>query len=533
MNLHAPAVELQTSWGLLADSFVQQGDTIVYGIGAPQLELLPGLSVSALGQQIVIPAGGHSVQFSWPPVPGATGAEVTAAALRISPVPTQRSIGELSIKQSGLHYEVTTANRRIRALKLSDLKFTAPGADDQTTLTSTSGLPGGWRLVVTLPDGNGGWLPPSHSVPSVGAQGMIPATLTGASFSNGVLTLPDVVASKLRLTLAEGGTPDDFSPQSFTLGKVEGTETVSVTDLQVEAPDGLVVAAFPGDLPLGRPPIDIDVRVPLQTAMETAIAAGASPDVTFTIRGSGTISLVVIAADGALLREVPGVVRTMVEGEPLAPPLDGPFPTEVATLATGDLTVRYEGVRLLETVTDAVPPTPGGLTGEVVMETPVYREFPPQGLDGRHIHRIGIIGRAPEATEVHVQFVRAVSGQGIGAPGVLQLAASTEITTHWVDLPEHEPIAEPVALAVRAASGRFFWVVQGHPLARIAIFDPEYEPRPVTFGGLPLSLTAGEMQTHLPGHAFAPQSFAGQSPVIASDLFLTIDIGDLVLRYAR
>ncbi len=532
-NLSLIPVEMQTSWGMLADSFVQQDDTVVFGIGTPQIDLIHDLGYYTLGQQITIPAGGHPVRFNWPPVPGATGAEVTAAAIRISPVATQHSIGELTIKQTGSHYEVTTGSKRIRTLKLTNLKFTAPGADEQTTLQNTSDLPGGWRLVVSLPDGNGGWLPPSHSVPSVGSQGMIPATLTGATFANRVLTLPDIVTPKIRLTLAEGGTPDDFSPQSFTLAKVEGTETLGVKDLLVEAPDGVTLAAFPGDLPLGRPPLDIDLRVPLETAMETALAAGAAPDVTFTIRGSGTIRLVVIAADGSLLREVPGVTRTVIEGDPLTPALSGPFPTESATATTADLTVRYEGVRLLETVTDPVPAVQGGLIGEVVMESPVRREFPPQGLDGRAVRRIGVVGRAPEAAEVHVQLVRAVSGAAIGAPGVLEVAPSTEVTTHWVDLPEHTPITEPVALSVRAVSGRFFWVVQGHPLARIAIFDPDYEPRPVTLGGVPLSLIPGEMQTHLPGYAFAPMAFAGQSPTLLSDLFLTVDIGDLVLRYAR
>src|SRR5690606_27588311 len=140
-------------------------------------------------------------------VEGATRAEVTQAGLRLTPVTSQRPLGVLSTKVNGNHYEVTTGGKRIYSLKLNNLKFMPPGADSEITIRSRNDLPSGFRLVVTLPNPQGGWLPPAHAVPPVGSQGMVPQTLTGATFENSVLRLPDVPASRIRLTIASGSTP--------------------------------------------------------------------------------------------------------------------------------------------------------------------------------------------------------------------------------------------------------------------------------------------------------------------------------------
>src|SRR5690606_13338701 len=97
----------------------------------------------------------------------------------------------------------------------------------------------------------------------------------------------------------------------------------------------------------------------------------------------------------------------------------------------------------------------------------VRREFPPQALAGRVVRRVGLMGRAPVATELHAQLVQAISGEPVGPPGVLRLEPSTRLETHWVELPPHPPITEAVTLSVRAASGRFLWAALTHPLARV------------------------------------------------------------------
>jgi hypothetical protein len=195
--------------------------------------------------------------------------------------------------------------------------------------------------------------------------------------------------------------------------------------------------------------------------------------------------------------------------------------------------VRYDGLRLLETVTDEPPAVMGGLAGSIVTGAGVLREFPPQALAGRTVRRIGLIGRAPLECELHVQLVEPASGKAIGPPARLTIAPAPAVTTHWVELPEHAPIALPVNLSVLAVKGRFLWVAGADPLTRVVIYDPDYAGRDVTLGGAPLSVPTGAMETHQAGFAFPKPAFVSQTPALGSNLFLTVDIADLTLRYAR
>jgi hypothetical protein len=149
------------------------------------------------------------------------------------------------------------------------------------------------------------------------------------------------------------------------------------------------------------------------------------------------------------------------------------------------------------------------------------------------VRRIGLVGRAPVECELHVHLVEAASGKAIGPPGALTIAPSPAITTHWVDLPEHAPIELPVNLSVLAVKGRFLWGSVSHPLTRVVIYDPDYPTRDVTFGGATLSVPTGEMETHQAAFAFPKPAFVNQTPALRSNLFLTVDIADLTLRYAR
>jgi len=188
------------------------------------------------GTPVPIPSGGHPVTFAWTAVVGATGAEVNEAGLRIGPATFQQPLGELKTDKQGSQYVVTTSGKRIHSLRLNGLKYLPEGATDQVPLASEGAVPGGFHLVVEAPNPTGGWMP-IHAVPAVARQNMIPASLTGASFANGVLGLPDVVATKLRLTFAKGDRPDSFEAQDFALGTVDGSETVVPSDLEVAGPD--------------------------------------------------------------------------------------------------------------------------------------------------------------------------------------------------------------------------------------------------------------------------------------------------------
>ena len=58
-------------------------------------------------------------------------------------------------------------------------------------------------------------------------------------------------------------------------------------------------------------------------------------------------------------------------------------PLETPTTATADLVVKYDGIRLLATVTDQPPAGTGGISGAIVDDGGVIREFPPQALTGQ------------------------------------------------------------------------------------------------------------------------------------------------------
>ena len=177
-------------------------------------------------------------------------------------------------------------------------------------------------------------------------------------------------------------------------------------------------------------------------------------------------------------------MRTILEGDPAPLALGAPLATETPGSATADLTVRYEGIRLLDTVTDDPPAAQGGLSGVVVTELGSVREFPPEALTGRVIRRIGLIGRAPVDCELEVQLVEAASGKAVGPPAVLSLVADTEIATRWAELGAQSAIGLPTNLRVRATKGRFLWAGTPRPLVRVAIFDPEYQGREMTIRGV-------------------------------------------------
>jgi len=161
------------------------------------------------------------------------------------------------------------------------------------------------------------------------------------------------------------------------------------------------------------------------------------------------------------------------------------------------------------------------------------RALPPAALDGRVVRRIGVVGRAPEDAELEVGLVDAVTGAALTPAARVSVAAADAFATHWADVPDQPPLSRPASVSVRATSGRFLWVAADHPLAKIAIADPDWPGRAVTLGGVALTLPEGVASSHLPGASLPAVAFTGATPMLHSDLFLTVDAADLVLRYAR
>jgi hypothetical protein len=201
----------------------------------------------------------------------------------------------------------------------------------------------------------------------------------------------------------------------------------------------------------------------------------------------------------------------------------------------GDLTVRYEGLRILETVSDPMPATAGALSGVIVGPDAALRLFPTEALEGVRPARVGLVGRAPEDCEIAIEFVRVAgtsAGPPLGAPAVLSLTASHQVDLHWAIVPSDLAITGPVGIRARANRGRFFWVTAAdHPATRVAVHDPDPGGRPLQVGTTLLPVAAAVVEQ--PKFAFPPAAFRNTFPVLSSDLFLTVEISDLTVRYAR
>jgi hypothetical protein len=439
--------------------------------------------------------------------------------------------------KDGNAYEVVIPDgKRIAALTLVGLKA---GNVEITSHNTLPAAPEQHRLVVTVKEGNT-VSAPLYAVPAVPRRGMLPASLLGASFANQRLALPDVQAAKIRLSLVIKTFPEEFQEQGFSLERVSGIATIFPTDLELLDPAGVSIWSFPGEYPVQNPPTEVDLRVNLEPVLNEALKNQQPLDATFRLRGAapGNAGFTFVGAQGALLREFPGVRTTTLAGDPVQLALGDKLADEQPSSVAVDLTVTYAGIRLVEELSDPTP-TSGPLRGYVVGEEPVVRAFPPQAFAHYAVAQIGVIGRAPVACELSVQLVEMVGdrpGKALGPPGVIQLPVSHVMQTQWVTLsPALDLSHGNVGIAVRANQGRFFWAAGANdaPLVKVAIHDPNPGGRPLRLNGLNVLTVDRAGEIHVPAKTFAGTLFRSQAPSFESLLFLTVDLSDLTLRYAR
>jgi hypothetical protein len=499
--------------------------------------------VAVLASPVDVAPPGHALRFQWAAAAGASRAEVTSASLQVRPALVRESLGQLPISPSTSHVDITVpGSKRITSLQLEGLRKKNDDGSWTDVRNSSDLADGGPRLVISVQDPAADWLP-LYTVPQVRKRGVLPAMFTGASFANRVLTLPaEVAAPKLRLSVVKNSLPEDFQAVDLEVNRVVGWAEVPPRDLALLGPGDAAAWAYPGELFPGSPPVDVDFRIPLQVALEAALAQGGPLDVTFTLRGASPGRAYVTGgnARGALVRAFPGVWQSRLQGDPL--PLDlGPglqgtgLAAERAASVTADLTVRYEGIRILETVSASVPRAAGGVEGHVLTTEPRIVELPPAALGTLPVVRVGLIGRAPEDCELSVALVDLAGGPPgtpLGPPGVIQAGATATVGTVWIDLPPFASPTGPFGLSAHTNRGRFFWVVAGgRPAIRVAVRDPDPGGRPLRLGGQLLAAVHGDL--HHPGFGLPPAAFASAPPSLESDLFLTVDLSDLELRYGR
>jgi hypothetical protein len=474
---------------------------------------------------------GHTMQVAWDGVPGADAVELTSASVTIGPE-LALSNQQLPVTDRGdAGRDVSIASgKRLLALSLDGLKRVN---DDgvETPLSSSANLGSEPRLVISAPDPSG-QLTTLFALPAVGARGAFPAMYAGVSFSAGVLNLPQLDARTVRIQLMKNDAPDDW--QSVGM-KLSDALTASLgtpsTDLQLIGPDNAMLWAFPGEMPLDTAPAEVDVKIPLQTALNKALKAGQPLETALVLRGKeGSEAGVRFSrVIGALVRNFPGVIATVLAGDPVSLMLSGPpLAAEMPGAAIADLTVRYDGIRILP-ISDTAPA--GEISGVIVAGEPVMRAFPPAGLGELPLARVGLIGRAPIECELSVQMVNFSSGTA-SPPGVIKLSPSVTFRTVWIDLPKMPPVQQPAALSVRANTGRFFWAAAEMPLLLFAVRDPDPGGRPLRLDGAEI-LSVAKEKTHLPGQTLPAGHFRGWAPILDSELFLTVELSDLQLRYSR
>jgi hypothetical protein len=483
---------------------------------------------------VEIGAPGHLITVEWPPATGAAKAEVTEASLTLTPATVLETHTDVPSSKNGNGWVITIpTGKRLSALTLRGFKKIG---EDELVSSPSSG-----RIAVAFPPVQGGGFDsPRFSVPHVDSKGSVPASLTGATYLNRVLSLnPGIDATKVRISLVEGDNPLEFSEDDSDLDTVDATTDTPAHNAKVTAPDGTAIWQTPLFDPAG-PPAVIDFRAPLEAALNRQLSAKQPASVTFALSADTPAQAFVslAAPTGALVRIETGVIRTTVEGDPVALTLSGPLADEQPGSVTGDFSIRYSGVRILETVSDPLPPSDQTLSGVIITpDRGAARSLPPQAFDNWQPARVGVYGRAPEDCELSIEFVRMVGNapaEALAPPAVVTLKAGGAFSTVWAQVPKEAKISGPSGIQVRANRGRFFWVTadNGRGLARIAVYDDDLGGRTLLLGGVQVAAVT-QPSSHQPAFAFPPQAFQSTASVFSSDLFLVIDCADLTLRYPR
>ncbi|MBL0174633.1 MAG: hypothetical protein IPP94_05095 [Ignavibacteria bacterium] len=499
---------------------------------------------------VQIPAEGYALLVAWNSVRGATGLALDDAAgvVSIAPSPILESMTDLVLTRDGNHrVYANPGKKRILRLTIRGLKMTGEGnpvyartGDFSAPTTDGKTL----RLVVSSrASASDAWMP-VFAIPSVPARGAIPPMFTGAAFSNEVLSFPYALNGQLRLTLFEKEKPEEFVAQPMEISSVGATVEALPLDLELTGPAGDVLWSFPGEFPVGAPQAAPSLRVPIELALKAdipaALAEGRPLRAEFRLKGKAAQQAVFLSfaqPRGAILRENKAMLHCDLAGDPVPIPFGAELDAQAPTEVSGGMSIRYLGLRLLPELSASLPAPGETVEGSVVRDAPVYQAFPPAGLRGLSLGKIGIIGRAPEDCELEAQLVRMrgdAPGLPLGPPGRLPVGKSDVISTVWIDLPEMEATEDPLAVSLRALRGRFFWAALSSGRRRVCVVvrDPDPAHRPLLLGASVL-LTVDAPSIDVPMQAFPSSQFHSAPPMLSSELFLAVDISGLTLKYTR
>jgi hypothetical protein len=467
-----------------------------------------------------VSAPGLVLPIEWAAVAGATDVEVTQATVTLIAASAEETFPDVPVSSEGNHRVATV-----------------PPGRSVSSIGLDVALLDGERLTLSLPSLRGGWDSPLFASTGVSNGSMSPASPQGATLANNLFTLPYAVSgSRLRLSKVTGDKVAEFAAVPFEVSKVNLTTATPPRNIRVLGPDQSSLWQAPA-LPDGSPEVVVDLRTALEIALRKQVGQQATLKAAITVAADAPGRAVVdmSGVHGALLRVEGGITTLTLDGAPRPLRLSRPLAAELPSSVVGDLTIRYDGARILDTVSDDVPSLGGPASGLVVGAAAALRVFAPEALANISPARIGLIGRAPEDCEIALEFVRMVgstAGPALGPPAILALHKTGTLDVHWATVPPGVVLSGAVGLRARANRGRFFWMtLDDRPLTRVAILDPNPGGRPVTLGNIPVRVDGP--RTELPAFAFPRTAFGGAFPVLDSDLFLTIEVADLMLRYAR
>lgn len=478
---------------------------------------------------------GHVFHISWPTVPGASKALVDQGELRFQPLIYRRNIGQVDTTSANGN---TAIDIDLKApLTLGKLHLNGLKSGNVTLAHESDASSRGWRLLLSA-QLEGAWVP-LYAVNPVWKRGAIPAMLTGASFNSHSLNLPGKVrAQKWRLEIVEGSNIESFNPRAISLTKATGTILQTPEDPKVLGPNDQELWSHTGSWSSAEGVTSL--KVPLEHALQDALDQGQAPlAVSYRMTGAqhSRIHLANQRVRGHLLREHTGVWEHRLEGDPATLDFDPALADERPSQVSGDLTLTYLGIRLLDLPANPSFTSDASKTmGRIITENTTVVDLPNQlfgvGQDVLSPARLGMFGRAVAACELVVKFRDRTSGKTVGEPAALDLAPSPDFQQIWFHFPDKPFQAQTLQLEITAPRGRFYWVGGNLQTLRFAVYDPKPGNRPVFLNNTLLTRMS-ESSSHQPGFQWPEPAFRGAAPKLSSHLFLKAEITDLQMRYAR
>jgi hypothetical protein len=477
-----------------------------------------------LAEPVDVTPTGHEKTISWRGVAGATGVRLDRA--RVTVQPKTSGVGRpLGVAAAG-HSDVTEIDvvspepgTLVRSITIADLQVHEAGREEPRRV-ATEGL-GSFRLVLA-PTVNSEVQAPIIAVPQLPGRKALPAQLTGGSLAGSVLSLPDVVGDRFRVTVVTGDAPESFEPQRIIHGDVVIHAAPGPVGLHVDGPDGSELYARGGPITASE---TIDVSAALQRHLGAAATQLTGPDelltASVTVRsdhlGEASINLDV---SGVIERRIGERLSVESTGDPVTIDLPAPHPGRSARHTVADITVTHHGAAL-HPLSSPLPTTDADLGGPVVGDGAVVRSLPPQALAGERLVRVGVVGWPRDGCDLALRVLgRTATVSDLAAP-----AGRSYPTVVWFVFAEAVLVDAPVELALSATRGAFRWIADPDPLIRLAVVaDPDGEP--VAVGGHTVTLTGDE--TAVIG---AVLDGSGHWTV-ATDQFCTVSIANAVMEFA-